>query len=375
MKQFFLLIFFIPALAHAQVKKTQSKAVAKTTVKKTVVSKKATTDTIPVKPVDGYLIKGSIKGQPDGALIKMLNGSNGAEEQSTVLKNGKFYFTGKTATPDFKFFGVNGQPPYLIVFLDNSEVTIAAKKDSLATAEVKGSASQRDFVEFTNTTKPYENLMMGQGRFDVGFMDKGAQVLEDFINTHKNSFVTPLAIYRHNMITGDYGKLEEMYNSLAEPVKASAISNYLSQIIAKDKEAAYGKPVADFTQPDTSGKNIRLSSFKGKYVLIDFWASWCGPCRAENPNVVNTFSKFKDKNFTVLSVSLDRAKQPWIDAIAMDGLNWTHVSDLKFWNNAVAMQFGISSIPQNLLLDPQGNLIGKNLRGAALEYRLSKVLK
>lgn len=368
-------MFFIPSLTYAQVKKTQSKQATKTAVKKTVVTKKAATDTIPAKPVDGYLIKGSIKGLPDGTNMKMLNGSNGAEEQSTTFKNGHFYFTGKTTTPDFKFFGINGQPPYLIVFLDNSDISITANKDSLATGEVKGSASQNDFVEFSNTTKPYENLMMGQGRFEVAFMDQGARVLEDFINAHKNSFVTPLAIYRHNMITGDYAKLEEMYNSLAAPVKASAISNYLAQLIQKDKESAYGKPVADFTQPDTSGKNISLSSFKGQYVLIDFWASWCGPCRAENPNVVNTFTKFHDRNFTVLSVSLDRAKQPWIDAIAKDGLNWTHVSDLKFWNNAVAMQFGIQSIPQNLLVDPQGNLIGKNLRGAALEYRLSKVLK
>ena len=136
-----------------------------------------------------------------------------------------------------------------------------------------------------------------------------------------------------------------------------------------------GQMAPEISLPNAKDSIVTLSSFKGKVVLIDFWASWCGPCRAENPNVVNTYIKYKDKNFTVLGISLDRAKQPWLDAIAADGLTWAHLSDLKSWNNSVAQQFGIQSIPQNFLLDPQGNLIGKNLRGAALEYRLSKVLK
>ena len=109
--------------------------------------------------------------------------------------------------------------------------------------------------------------------------------------------------------------------------------------------------------------------------MVDFWASWCGPCRQENPNVVATYHKFKDKNFTVLGVSLDKTKDPWVEAIKADGLTWTHVSDLKGWNNAVSQKFEIFSIPQNFLIDPKGNLIAKNLRGPALEAKLAELIK
>ena len=132
----------------------------------------------------------------------------------------------------------------------------------------------------------------------------------------------------------------------------------------------------EFTQPDTTGTPVALSSFRGKYVLVDFWASWCGPCRQENPNVVETFNKFNTKNFTVLGVSLDRPgqKSKWIDAIHEDKLTWTHVSDLKFWDNEAAKLYKVQSIPQNILLDPDGKIIAKNLRGPALEAKLCEIL-
>ena len=369
MKQFFLVLMLLPVFAQAQIKK------AKPTVKKTVVKKVVATKTSATKPTDGFAINATIEGLADGTIIKMLNGSSGAEEQTTTAKAGKFSFTGKVTNPDFKVMGVNGQPPFITIFIDNSNVTVIGKATALEAATVAGSASHNDFAAFNIATAKYQDLFAGKGNHSMKFLDEAALVVEKFVTSHKSAYISPLAIYRHNQITGDYAKQELMYESLDANIKVSTIGNYISQQIAQNKAAGYGKPLADFSQADTSGKEITLASFKGKYVLVDFWASWCGPCRAENPNVLRTFEAYKNKNFTVLGISLDKDKQKWIDAIAADGLAWTQLSDLKFWSNAVAQQFSIQSIPQNFLLDPQGNLIGKNLRGSALEYKLMQVMK
>ena len=141
------------------------------------------------------------------------------------------------------------------------------------------------------------------------------------------------------------------------------------------QQPAVGQVAPDFTLPDTAGKAFTLSSLRGKYVLVDFWASWCGPCREENPNVVATYNQFKNKNFEILGVQLDKEKGAWIKAIKDDGLTWKQVSDLKFWNSAPAALYNVEGIPFNVLLDPQGKIIATELRGAELQSKLSSVLR
>lgn len=145
--------------------------------------------------------------------------------------------------------------------------------------------------------------------------------------------------------------------------------------VARIKGVMVGSAAPDITLSDTTGNAVALSSLRGKYVLLDFWASWCGPCRAENPNVVRMYNKFKDKGFTIYSVSLDKTKAEWQRAIRNDNLPWTHVSDLKFWQSAAAQQYGVQAIPATFLLDKEGKIIAKNLRGDALEQKLEEILK
>ena len=163
-------------------------------------------------------------------------------------------------------------------------------------------------------------------------------------------------------------ELEEVLNKLSEKYPDNTG-------LAEQRKSLQKNQAPDFSLPDTSGKMIALSSLRGKYVLVDFWASWCKPCRQENPNVVAAFNQFKNKNFTILGVSLDANKDAWLAAIQQDGLVWNHVSDLKYWNNAAAVLYGIQSIPFNLLLDPEGNIIAEDIRGPELFSTLNKVLK
>ena len=170
-------------------------------------------------------------------------------------------------------------------------------------------------------------------------------------------------------------EVEPLFLKIPLSVRNSTKGKEMEGKIAIAKKTGIGKPAIPFTQNDTAGIPVSLASFKGKYVLVDFWASWCGPCRQENPNVVAAYNKFKGKNFTVLGVSLDKEKDSWVKAISEDQLFWNHVSDLKYWKNEVAVQFGIQSIPASFILDPAGKIIARDLRGADLGAFLSKTLK
>lgn len=203
-------------------------------------------------------------------------------------------------------------------------------------------------------------------------------VLSDkqWIATHKNSPAVAYPLFFSIRNSVPFAEQERIINALSPAAKNSAPVKKILNSIKVDKLAAIGKPAIEFTQNDTAGKPVSLKDFRGKYVLVDFWASWCVPCRKENPHVVKAYNNYKNKGFTVLGVSFDQpgAKDKWIKAIHEDGLTWTHVSDLKWWNNEVGTLYDIHSIPANFLISPTGIIVGKNLRGDNLEHVLDSLL-
>jgi peroxiredoxin len=282
------------------------------------------------------------------------------------------------------------------LFLEPGNIKISIK-DSVRFAKVTGSASQKLFEDLNKLLKPYneksialnekyrqfskekneEELKKVMKEFDQLYDDKNEKVFHKYLMEHPESSI---ALYVLNQYAGydiDPNKVEPLFESLPAATRNLPSAITFKERIETAKKTAIGAYAMNFIQNDTLGKPVSLSDFKGKYVLIDFWASWCGPCRAENPNVVKAFNEYKDKKFTVLGISLDQPgkQQAWLDAIHKDGLTWTHISDLKFWDNAVAKQYGIRAIPQNLLLDPVGKIIAKNIRGEELEKKLEEVIK
>lgn len=210
--------------------------------------------------------------------------------------------------------------------------------------------------------------------------------LENFLSNAKQAIVASFALGRAAQ-TLPQASFEKSLNGLAQKFPAdpsiSAIKSQYenfrkqSEDLEKERQAKslVGKQAPELSLPDVNGKEVSLSSFRGKYVLVDFWASWCRPCRDENPNVVEAYNKFKNKNFTILGVSLDRKREDWLEAIKDDQLNWTQVSDLAFWNSKAVSTFNFDGIPFNVLIDPQGKVIAESLRGEELQAKLAEVLQ
>jgi thiol-disulfide isomerase/thioredoxin len=329
-----------------------------------------------VKPqTDGFIINGSVTGFADGTSVSFLNDQTGQLEKQATVQNGKFVIKGKLDQPALKGLVFGESQPVVTLFLDNSNITITGDKNALDKLIVNGSPSNAQFVEYSNAIDPYTKIFMQDADYDTVAINMVKKVSENFVRKYPSSYVSPLAIIRLYQASQDGEKAEQLYHLLPQQIKETPLGNYVNQQIAESKINPIGSVISEFSQADPEGKPVSISSFRGKYVLIDFWASWCRPCRMENPNVVAVYNKYKDKRFTILGVSLDQAKDAWINAIKMDNLAWSHVSDLKGWGNAVAAQFQVRSIPQNFLVDPEGHIIAKNLRGAVLEKKLDALLK
>jgi peroxiredoxin len=339
----------------------------------------------------GFVITGTVTGLAENSKVSLvdLNKPTDTLAKAQVTK-GTFVLKGSIAEPNLHQINFDVAGKKSVLFMGNETITIKGNIENVQQFEVKGSAVNNDFTDFQKIFNPlFQTLtslnqkMYAQPNRQPGdsmiaiykqAYDATVTAIEKFVIDKKNSPVAPFMLVVTRELEQDPVKLEARFEMLSPAGQQGFYGQILKQGLADSKVGAVGSEAIDFTQNDTTGKPVSLTSFRGKYVLIDFWASWCKPCRMENPNVVTAYNKFKGKNFTVLGVSLDKARENWIQAIKDDGLAWTQVSDLQFWNNAVARKYKVESIPQNFLVDPKGKIVGKNLRGQDLEAKLCELL-
>jgi len=344
------------------------------------------------KPEGGFILKGNIVGA-DGktfVLVKVENGRLAGIDTATVVK-GKVEFTGKLAYPQQLYLIEEGQQrPVMMFFGENSDMSFSGVVDSLSSAEITGSATNDLMKSYNKTMEKYhEQNQQLMARYQAAqaskdqkamdavvkdyeeMMDKQMAETGEFISKNPSSPVS-LSLVQSNFMMGGYDKLNAQFSKLDTSLAVIPAYKEIYDYLKIAEKIQVGKTAPDFTLLTPDGKEISLSSLKGKYVLLDFWASWCQPCRRENPNVKAAYEKYKSKGFEVLSVSVDRDLNAWKKAIKDDGMIWLQVYDDKDISHSL---YAVVSIPTTFLLDKKGVIIDKNLRGSALENKLQELLK
>lgn len=298
---------------------------------------------------------------------------------STFVRDGNFEFKGEIDLPvkaDLKIRTVLSlaQTPFIIdpaeleIKVDTSTVSGGKPYVWLNATVTKGGATTELINNFHEQIRP--KVMAAKTNDEkVKYITEEAKL---FMKNNPDK-VAPLYVISTAQKQFSLIYLKELYFGLSDKLKNTSFGQIIKSRIEKDEQAVLETVIADFEQEDLNGNKVSIKSLRGKYVLIDFWASWCSPCREENPNLVKLYEKYKAKGFEILGVSLDENKESWIAALKADNLSWVHVSDLKGWNNAVSRQFKINAIPDNILIDGDGKIVAKNLRGEKLEEKLKEL--
>ena len=337
----------------------------------------------------GYKVTGTVEGMPDGkAIIATVNGSSLDTLAKADVKNGSFEFTGNVSEPTGAYIMVIGQRGAIPFMLENANITVNAGQAGLT---VTGSEGQKIYDQFMaiNASAQQEAMKLQQ-EYQAANGDQAkiqavqeayaklmtdAQAKEtELIKANPDSYVSTFVIVS-SMGQMEYEQLKERYSLLGEKAKASAQGKAIAAQIAKLESTAIGQIAPNFTITTPEGESISLYDIKGKVKLIDFWASWCGPCRGENPHVVEIYKEYHPKGLEIFGVSLDNNKEAWVKAIADDGLVWKHGSDLKGWQSAPAQLYSVTGIPHTVLLDENNKIIAKNLRGDELKQKIAELLK
>lgn len=314
------------------------------------------------RPDAGFSLIGKTHGIENGTVLYLRDVINNDLIDSVVVLEDSFRFQLTLPTEPLEvMLGTKDNTHYRYLWIEKKSMTFDATETDFRNAIVTGSETEelsQTLDRAIDTLSRKERLLKEQ----------------EFVDNNPNSIVSAsiLAVYS---TTWGKKKTEELFNQFSEENKKSEYGKQISRYIDLNKDPQVGEAYVDFEMEDQNGNIKRLSATKGNVILLEFWSSWCGPCRQENPNLVKTYERFHPLGFEIFAVSLDESKESWLNAIEEDGLNWEHVSDLKGDVNTASLIYGISSIPDNFLIDENGIIIAQNLRGEKLTQRLKEILE
>lgn len=344
-----------------------------------------------------YKIKGNVEGLNSGsAVLSKVVDNELITVDSVVVQQGAFAFKGSVDQPEFYVITFADTLDGIQLFLENKDINIAAHIDSIGQANIQGSELTNLFNTFSEKLFSYnmqfralyneyiQANMSGNSKRVKEIEDEYTaaeeqqmEYIKSFVKENSNNVLAPYVTLRYMAYQLEANELEAIVKGFAPEIAETKYATTLNDRLEIMKRVAIGQPFVDFTLNDTTGNPLALSTIveQNDYVLLDFWAAWCNPCRQENPHLVATYAEYKDKGFEIFGVSFDKTREAWVKAIKQDGITWPQVSDLKYWDSAAGKLYAVRSIPHNVLIDKDGIIVAKNLRGEDLAKKLEELIK